>query len=79
MSPSQSGEYRVGGSESALPKNELKRVIAELENQMKAAAKDLEFERAAALRDQILELRAILAEDPSLPPWKKARLIAGEV
>jgi excinuclease ABC subunit B len=72
-------EYRVGGSSSALPKNELKRVISELENQMKAAAKDLEFERAAALRDQILELRTILAEDPDLPPWKRAKLIAGEV
>ena len=72
-------DYRVGGSSSALPKNELKRVISELENQMKAAAKDLEFERAAALRDQILELRAILAEDPDLPPWKRARLLAGEV
>lgn len=71
--------YRVGGSSSPLPKKELKRVISELENQMKAAAKDLEFERAAALRDQILELRAILAEDPDLPPWKKARLMAGEV
>jgi excinuclease ABC subunit B len=73
------GEYRAGGSPAALPKNEIKRVITELENQMKAAAKELEFERAAALRDQILELRAILAEDPSMPPWKKAKLLAGEV
>ena len=72
-------EYRVGGSSAALPKNEIKRVISELENQMRAAAKDLEFERAAALRDQIIELRAVLAEDPNLPPWQKARLLAGEV
>jgi excinuclease ABC subunit B len=74
------GEYHAGGSSpAALPKNEIKRVITELENQMRAAAKELEFERAAALRDQILELRAILAEDPNMPPWKKAKLLAGEV
>ncbi len=74
------GEYKAGsGTRAPLPKNEIKRVISELDNQMRAAAKELEFERAAALRDQILELRAILAEDPDLPPWQKARLLAGEV
>ena len=72
------GEYSTGRS-APLPKGEIKKVIAELENQMRAAAKELEFERAAALRDQILELRGILAEDPTLPPWQKARLIAGDV
>jgi len=71
-------EYRTRQG-TPLPKNEIKKVIAELDNQMRAAAKELEFERAAALRDQILELRAILAEDPDLPPWQKARLLAGEV
>jgi excinuclease ABC subunit B len=73
------GEYRAGKNASPLPKEELKRVITELENQMRAAAKELEFERAAALRDQILDLRAIMAEDPNLPPWKKAKLLAGEI
>ncbi len=72
------GEYNTGRN-APLPKAEIKKVIAELENQMKAAAKELEFERAAALRDQILELRGILAEDPNMPPWQKARLLAGEV
>jgi excinuclease ABC subunit B len=72
------GEYRAG-KEASLPKDEIKRVITELENQMRAAAKELEFERAAALRDQILDLRAIMAEDPNLPPWKKAKLLAGEI
>ncbi|MBC7325160.1 MAG: UvrB/UvrC motif-containing protein, partial [Moorella sp. (in: Bacteria)] len=43
-----------------------------------AAAKNLEFEKAAALRDQIFELRALLAEESNLPPWQKARLLAGE-
>jgi excinuclease ABC subunit B len=66
-------------SPAAMPKSELKRVISELENQMKAAAKELEFERAAALRDQVFELKALLAEESNLPPWQKARLMAGEI
>jgi len=61
------------------PVNELKRIIAELENQMKASAKDLQFEKAAALRDQIYELRALLADESDLPGWQKARLMAGEL
>jgi excinuclease ABC subunit B len=73
-------EYSAHGKESArLAKSDLQRVIAEIERQMKAAAKDLEFEKAAALRDQIFELRGILAEETNLPPWQKARLLAGEV
>ncbi len=65
-------------SAASLPKKELERVIAELENQMKAAAKDLEFERAAVLRDQVYQLRVILAEESNLPGWKKAQILAGE-
>ena len=42
---------------AALPRDELLRLIKELEGQMKAAAKNLEFEKAAALRDRIVELR----------------------
>ena len=42
---------------AALPRDELLRLIKELEGQMKAAAKNLEFENAAALRDRIVELR----------------------
>ncbi len=73
-------EYSVQGKEAArLAKSDLQWVIAELERQMKVAAKDLEFEKAAALRDQIFELRGILAEESNLPPWQKARLLAGEV
>ncbi|TAK79102.1 MAG: excinuclease ABC subunit UvrB [Dehalococcoidia bacterium] len=40
-----------------LPKDELARMIADLERQMKTAAKELDYERAALIRDQIIELR----------------------
>jgi excinuclease ABC subunit B len=71
------GEYRVRGAAS-LERNELQRVVAELEKQMKEAAKNLEFEKAAALRDEMYELRAILAEESQVKPWEKIRLLAGE-
>ena len=48
-------EYTVNASD--LPRDELARMILELERQMKTAAKDLDFERAALLRDQVVELR----------------------
>ena len=53
-----------GGIIHQLPKDELTRMIKDLESQMKAASRDLEFERAALLRDQIVELRRIIQEDP---------------
>ena len=46
----------------ALPADELRRMIAELESEMKKAAQALEFEKAAALRDQVFDLRGALAE-----------------
>ena len=49
----------------ALPREEIERVIAELEKRMKEAAEALEFERAAAIRDQIFELRRLLVETPA--------------
>ena len=48
-----------------LPKDDLLRLIKELESQMKTASRNLEFEKAALLRDQIVDLRKVLAE-PSL-------------
>jgi len=40
-----------------LPKDELARLIKQLETEMKEAAQALEFEKAATLRDQLMELR----------------------
>ncbi|HEU0168748.1 MAG TPA: UvrB/UvrC motif-containing protein, partial [Chloroflexota bacterium] len=40
-----------------IPKDEIARLIKDLERQMKDASKNLEFEKAALLRDQIVELR----------------------
>ena len=42
-----------------LPKDELERLIKQIEKEMKDAAKALEFEKAAALRDQLMELRGL--------------------
>ncbi|RLT26702.1 MAG: excinuclease ABC subunit UvrB [Chloroflexi bacterium] len=56
-------QFRVAEAQPAyttaaeLPRDELARMVRELETQMKNASRDLEFERAAQLRDQIIELR----------------------
>ncbi len=53
-------------SVAMLPKDELHRMIKELETEMKHAAKALEFEKAAMLRDQVIELKQMLADkDPA--------------
>jgi excinuclease ABC subunit B len=50
--------YAVQGE---LPKDDLVRLIKDLESQMKTAARNLEFEKAALLRDQIVDLRKVVA------------------
>ena len=65
----EKAEYVVA---SDMPKDELARVVEQLEKQMKAAAAELEFEKAAMLRDQILELRQAL-QDEELPEWERIR------
>jgi excinuclease ABC subunit B len=70
------GEYRARGT--GLPTSEIHKMIAELEVQMKDAAKNLEFEKAAALRDEIYELKNLLADDASLKPWERIKLMVGE-
>ena len=73
------GEYKTTSKRAeATSRNELQKVIAELEKQMKEAAKNLEFERAAALRDEMYELRTLMADDASLKPWERIKLLAGE-
>jgi len=50
---------------NTLPKEELHKMIKELEAEMKRAAKSLEFEKAAMLRDQMVELKGVMAlRDP---------------
>ncbi|MEX2430669.1 MAG: excinuclease ABC subunit UvrB [Dehalococcoidia bacterium] len=45
---------------SDMPKDELARVIKELEIRMKEAARQLEFEKAALLRDEVTDLKKVL-------------------
>jgi len=58
-------EYKADGAEPTLldpahlPKDELAKLIKQIEKEMKDAAKALEFEKAAMLRDQLVELRGI--------------------
>jgi excinuclease ABC subunit B len=48
----------------AIPPDEARRLIQDLEKQMREAARNLEFEKAALLRDQLFELRGLVTEDP---------------
>ncbi|HUT16056.1 MAG TPA: excinuclease ABC subunit UvrB [Anaerolineae bacterium] len=68
----ETAEYVVGQD---IPRDQLRRLISELEKQMKGAAARLEFEKAALLRDQIIELRRAL-EDPNVPEWERVRKAA---
>ncbi|MDH7486368.1 MAG: excinuclease ABC subunit UvrB [Anaerolineae bacterium] len=58
---------------TALPPDELARLIRQLEKEMKTAAAALEFEKAAVLRDQIIELRRAQEEQDTRPIWEKLR------
>jgi excinuclease ABC subunit B len=66
----ESAEYRTDRADKPgvimqMPRDELVRMIKDLESQMKTAAKNLEFEKAALLRDQIVELRRMSELDPA--------------
>ncbi len=50
-------ETRTPYTTTPIPRDEMLRLIKELESQMKKAARALEFEKAALLRDRIVELR----------------------
>lgn len=65
----QSAQYDNGdaprdGIIGELPKDELARMVKNLESQMKKSARNLEFEKAALLRDQVVELRRVIESDP---------------
>jgi len=50
-------ESRAPYEAAPVSKEQVLRLIKQLESQMKSAAKNLEFEKAAMLRDRIVELR----------------------
>jgi excinuclease ABC subunit B len=60
-------------AEAPITKEDVARLIKELEAQMKTAARSLEFEKAALLRDRIIELRKEFAEDLSTYPLREKR------
>jgi excinuclease ABC subunit B len=68
-------EKATYSTSSDLPREELTRLVIDLEKQMKAAAKALEFEKAALLRDQVIELRKALVSD--VESLKEMAAIAG--
>ncbi len=50
----------VAAELAALPRDEVMRIIAELEEEMAAAAQTMDFERAAKARDQLVELKGLV-------------------
>ena len=58
---------------SALPIDELQRLVVRLEQEMRLAATELRYEEAALLRDDIAELRLALAEAAGAPARRADR------
>ena len=56
-------EAQAPYSSTPLPKEELYKVIKEMESEMKRAAKNWEFEKAALLRDNIIQLKKNSSSD----------------
>ena len=72
------GSYASGGRElSEMSKEQVGKLVAQLEAEMRSAAKQLEFERAAAIRDQIQDIRLrVLEEDASTAVLRAAERAA---
>jgi excinuclease ABC subunit B len=62
-----------------LPRNELERMVVELEEEMLAAAEDLRFEYAAQVRDELRELRRDLQEMQDGAPEPAAEAAGGDI
>ncbi len=75
-----SGAYTAAGRErelSAMSRDEISKLVGQMETDMRAAARELDFERAAALRDEILDIRLrVLEEDASLAVERAAEKAA---
>jgi excinuclease ABC subunit B len=65
-----SGAYESAGRArelSEMSRDEISKLVAQMEAEMRAAARELEFERAATLRDEIQQVRLrVLEEDASV-------------
>ncbi len=65
-----SGAYGSGAGArelSDMSRDEIAKLVAQMEAEMRAAAREMEFERAAALRDEIQQIRLrVLEEDASV-------------
>ena len=59
------GAYRT--ERKQMSREDMFRVIKDLESQMKYCARNLEFEKAALLRDEVYELRRVMAIDYAGP------------
>ena len=63
------GDYQTAATAPAIAeitREELHKLLKDLEKQMKQAARDLQFEKAASLRDQIIELRKTVVLEESV-------------
>jgi excinuclease ABC subunit B len=75
-----SGAYAAGGRArelSDMSREEIAKLVAQMEAEMRAAAREMEFERAAALRDEIQQIRLrVLEEDASVAVGRAAERAA---
>ena len=53
-----------------MSRDEIGKLVGQMEAEMHAAAKELDFERAAALRDEIQDIRLRVLEDDASVRWR---------